>query len=131
MDRGRVRITQQSYLAGTTIRNITAAELKRENPALTAAERTELLSVIGSLQWLSSASRPDLWAGTSLQQRSQPLISDLKAMYALLAEAKSTPETGIVVVPLPLDTLMVGGYGDSSWTMSVLLLAPPLPAPSS
>ena len=82
---------------------------------LTTQDHTEMKSVIGSLQWMCGVCRPDLAAGTSLCQKSKPVLRDLKDAYELLQQAHDTHDNGIVFRSVPLSEVIVVGYGDSSW----------------
>ena len=75
----------------------------------------EYRSCAGCLQWLSSNSRPDLAAGTSLMQKGSTEVSNLKEMYSLIRYARETALVGITIKPVPLYEILVCAYGDSSW----------------
>jgi len=111
-----LKIHQRSYTRSIDVRRIPSARF-RENPELTATERTEYRSCTGSGQWLSGASRPDISASVSLLQDGHPTIHQLQRLYKVLEYVRETPDAGIVLRGIPLnphDTVVVS-YGDSSW----------------
>ena len=110
----KVVINQTSYTK--ELREGRVSKKDRDEPRpLIPSEVTEFKSCIGSLQYLSSNSRPDLAAGTSLVQGSGVTTANLHAAYEHIQYAKATADTGIVVNPVDLDSAMIVGYGDSSW----------------
>ena len=87
----------------------------RSSPKLSRSEREDLESAVGSLQWLSGRTRPDLSASVSLYPEDgsrawRPSTSDKHVEYA-----HRTPDTGLLVVPVNLDTACFVSFADSSW----------------
>ena len=82
---------------------------------LTAAEKTEFQSCIGSLQWIGGNTRPAVQAATSLLQGSMPTVEALLKAQALLRECKASPEVGIKVVAVNLEDAAIVNFADGSW----------------
>ena len=86
-------------------------------PRLTTAEWKEFRSCMGSLQWLSGQTRPDVGATVSLSNRgSETGPADLKMLYECIEMTKATKDLGLTYMPIPLDkATFIVGYADSSW----------------
>ena len=84
---------------------------------LTTAEWKEFRSCVGSLQWLSGQTRPDVGATVSLSNRgSETGPADLKMLYECIEMTKDTKDLGLTYAPIPLDkATFIVGYADSSW----------------
>jgi len=109
-----IRIHHEDYIASTPVRRVSKA--RREDPAsLNGSEVTEMLSCIGSLQYLSSSLRMDLAAGVSLCQRKSPTAQDLADLMEQLNWARETKEMGLVFRGHDLARSAVYSYGDSSY----------------
>ena len=92
-----------------------SAPRRRETEQLASAlERSEYKSVLGSLQWLVSMTRPDLACAVNALQRrqAQPMVKHLLAVNDVVREALTTSAVGIRV--RPIREPMVAVYGDSS-----------------
>jgi hypothetical protein len=88
---------------------------KRQNPELIGSEISDYSSATGSLQWVSTNSRPDVSAPTSLLQQSKPTLQDLREVYKVITHLKNTKNIGIVIVPLDLSQIIVVCFHDASW----------------
>jgi len=93
---------------------LTPARAKELEQPVTAVERSEFKSVLGSLQWVVSMTRPDLAYEVNCLQRRQscPLVKHLIGANRLVREALSTAEVGIRVRPIADPMVVV--YSDSS-----------------
>eukprot|EP00971_Amphidinium_carterae_P166924 3308031-Amphidinium_carterae.1 len=111
---GGVIVVQQRFIQGSSV-GVVPSMRGRADPHLTPSELTEFRSAAGALQWISGQTRPDVSAGTSLLQGSNPTVQDLKEMFDLLHWAKSTQEVGVRVMPIPLDRPVFIAFGDSSF----------------
>ena len=89
--------------------------------ALSESELKDFRSLIGSLQWLSGQTRPDLAAPASLRQKgTKTSIEDLAMVYQYVKYARSTSGQGIRVPPVPFNrSSVLLAYGDSSWCNAV------------
>ena len=114
-EHGHVHVCQSTFAKSTDVRAVSRDRLRSEQQALTSEERTEFRSCTGSLQYLSSNTRPALAAGTSLVQKGDLEISDLQEAYRLVEYANGTAEVGICIKPVDLTQACIVGHGDSSW----------------
>eukprot|EP00435_Cladocopium_sp_Y103_P016050 s2207_g4.t1 len=76
-----------------------------------------LRAVNGSLNWLSSQSRPDLSVQTSLSQQSfpRPTIQDFRKANQAVRRAKMESQLEIVFKPIELEQLTVVCHSDAAW----------------
>ena len=86
-------------------------------PPLTTAEQTEFRSVTGSLQWLSSQTRPDIAAWVSLANHGGDTApSHLASLHETLEYCRSTKHQGLVFQDVTINAAStLVGYADSSW----------------
>ena len=116
-ERNRVTVHQTTFTKGTRSRPVPNSN--RRDPTLQKGpEMTEYKSCGRSMNWLATETRMDLAAASSLSQKSEPTLSDLRSMYKILdyqyfqrsaAEARST------FSPAPFNKGTVVDYSDSSW----------------
>ena len=79
-------------------------------------EMTEFQSVGGCLQWCSGTVRLEAAAGTSLAQKGNPELSDLRQMYKIVEFLRAHPESGIRIKCIPIDDQACWiVYHDASW----------------
>ena len=76
-----------------------------------------LRAVNGSLNWLSSQSRPDLSVQTSLSQQSfpKPTIKDLRMANHAVRHARQESSLGITFKPIDPEHLTLVCHSDSAW----------------
>ena len=110
-----LKVVQVDFLAATESKTIPLQRVRDSNQSLTVSETTEFKSVVGSLQWVSGRTRPDLCASTSLLQHAGLTIVDLKQAYTILDYARETKDTGIMITKVDLTKAAVVAYGDASW----------------
>ena len=84
---------------------------------LDASQIKVLRAVNGSLNWLSSQSRPDLSVQTSLSQQAfpRPTISDFRMANQAIRRAKQHGDLGIVFAPIDPQELMIVCNGDAAF----------------
>eukprot|EP00971_Amphidinium_carterae_P343701 6483629-Amphidinium_carterae.1 len=85
-----VQLLQQKFLRETD-----CVESSRRGPPeelIPSSELSNYRSVVGSLQWLASSSRPDLAAPTSLLQSGDPQRVQLRGLCSTLQQAKTTED---------------------------------------
>ena len=84
---------------------------------LTDSQIRVLRAVNGSLNWLSSQTRPDLAVQTSLSQQAfpKPTIADLRRANQAIRRAKQEKDLGICFKPIPLHELTVVCHSDAAW----------------
>ena len=110
---GVILITMERFVSETKV--VMPQYRGRLEASLSDAEMTEFRSAIGCLQWLASSARPDLAADTSLCQGPEPKVKDLCEVQRVLKYAKSTPDGGICIRPVPWDEIAFFAYSDASW----------------
>ncbi|CAK9000573.1 Retrovirus-related Pol polyprotein from transposon RE1 (Retro element 1) (AtRE1) [Includes: Protease RE1 [Durusdinium trenchii] len=78
---------------------------------------SEFRSAIGSLQWMSGTTRPDIASETSLLQKAQAelTLQDLMDANTTLRYIKATADSHIMVKPIPLENLVLISYGDAAF----------------
>ena len=114
--RFKYKVTQTSFIDGMEPGRLPRGRSK-ESEKLTPDEWKEFRSVSGSLQWLSSQTRPELGPVVSLSNRgSETTFHDLRRLYETGEYVKSTRKVGITFQDVPFDrssTLVT--FADSSW----------------
>ena len=115
---GSIKIHQEHYTR-ETIKEIplTRARRKQRYSHCTPEEVTLLRASVGALAWLSKETRPELAGRVSLLQQCfpTPRIRDIVEANSLSKEAQGAPESGIRVMPIPLENLRIGVATDASW----------------
>ena len=109
-----VRISVTKYLKSRKPVYISRDKIAANAP-LTAADRTEMKGIVGDLQYAASTCRMDLAGGTSLVQKGEMTASELHQANELLKYAVATADCGVLIRPVPIDDMVVIGYGDSSF----------------
>ena len=112
---GSIHMNMQSFadkLRHTNIPKGSSAE-----SALSEAQVKVLRAVNGSLNWLSSQTRPDLAVQTSLSQQAfpRPTIADFRRANQAIRRAKQEKDLGISFVPIPLKELTVACHSDAAF----------------
>lgn len=109
-------ITQKKFIEGTTAGKLPPGRLQQDSE-LSTAEMSDFRSAVGSLQWLSGQTRPDLAAASSLCQKgSKTEISDLNKVYECIKHARETPDFGIGFPSVPFNqNSVILIYSDASW----------------
>ena len=84
---------------------------------LDASQIKVLRAVNGSLNWLSSQSRPDLSVQTSLSQQAfpRPTISDYRMANQAIRRAKQHDDLGIVFAPIDPKDLTIVCHSDAAF----------------
>ena len=110
------KVTQTSFIDGMDSGRLPRGRSK-ESEKSTPDEWKEFRSVSGSLQWLSSQTRPELGPVVSLSNRgSETTFHDLRRLYETVEYVKSTRKVGITFQDVPFDrssTLVT--FANSSW----------------
>ena len=84
---------------------------------LTEAQVRVLRAINGSLNWLSSQSRPDLAVQTSLSQQAfpRPRIHNLRDANNAIRRARQNRDLEISFKPIPIDQLTICCHSDAAW----------------
>ena len=113
-NRYQLRLTQKTFLDGLLQGKLPKGVDLDEK--LSKEYKEEFRSVAGSLQWLSSQTRPELSPFISLSNKGElTTYGDLKNLFLALDFAKQTSHEGLVLADVPLgpSTTLVS-YADSS-----------------
>ena len=114
-NRYQLRLTQKAFLDGLLQGKLPKGIDLDEK--LNKEYKEEFRSVAGSLQWLSSQTRPELSPFISLSNKGElTTYGDLKNLFLALDFAKQTSHEGLVLADVPLgpSTTLVS-YADSSF----------------
>lgn len=114
-DDGTIHMSMSGFV--DKIRPINIPKHAEKGSPLTPAQIKVLRAVNGSLNWLSSQSRPDLAVQTSLSQQAfpNPTIDDLRCANQAVRRARQEKDLGISFSPIPVDELTVICHSDAAW----------------
>ncbi|CAK0793116.1 unnamed protein product [Prorocentrum cordatum] len=112
---GSLFVHQAAYTMAIAVTKVGVMSSTRSSSKLTRSEREDLESAVGSLQWLSGHTRPDLSAAVSLVQRTDPELNDLRMAMKHVEYAHRTAQTGILIVRVDLSRACFVSFADSSW----------------
>ena len=112
----QILVNQTDFIGEMSSGALPRGRLQGES-RLSTAEWKEFRSCVGSLQWLSGQTRPDVGATVSFSNRgSETGPADLKMLYECIEMTKATKDLGLTYAPIPLDkATFIVGYADSSW----------------
>eukprot|EP00435_Cladocopium_sp_Y103_P073696 s9_g44.t1 len=112
---GSISMNMQSF--AEKIRPVNVPKNSSPDSPLTVPQTRVLRAVNGSLNWLSSQSRPDLAIQTSLSQQSfpNPTIQDLRRANQAIRRAKQEKDVSIQFKCIPVDQLTVVCHSDAAW----------------
>ena len=82
---------------------------------LTGGEPAELISGIGTLQWVGSNVNPPIQACVSMAQGGQPTVETLMAVQSMLKEVRDNPDEGVILVRVDRSVAIIASFGDGSW----------------
>ncbi|CAK0791361.1 unnamed protein product, partial [Prorocentrum cordatum] len=112
---GSLFVHQAAYTKAIAVTKVGVMSSTRSSSKLTRSEREDLESAVGSLQWLSGHTRPDLSAAVSLVQRTDPELNDLRMAMKHVEYAHRTAQTGILIVRVDMSRACFVSFADSSW----------------
>ena len=115
---GTVYVTMQTYLDEVKPIFITKARRSTNDAAVTGAEKTELMSLVGQLAWVARESLPQIAFDVSdLQQRiTVATVSELVRANAVLRQAKKLVLTNVLkFVPIDLSKATFISVTDASF----------------
>ena len=117
-DNGEILIGQEEYASKLKPIEIARERRRQKDSAVTEAERRQLRGIGGALNWLATATRPDLCSMTAyVQQKTKDAtVQDLVEANKAIAEAWDHRKVQIVVRPIPLHDLVLLVVADASWT---------------
>ena len=115
---GTVHVTMQTYLDDVKPIFITKARRSKGTEAVTSAEKTELMSLVGQLAWVARESLPQVSFDVSdLQQRfNTATVNELVRSNSILRQAKKLVATNIIkFIPLNLKDATFVSVTDASF----------------
>ena len=112
-----IHMSQQSFAQKLKPAYMPARRRSQRSAALDSKEISVLRAINGSLNWLSSQSRPDLAAQTSLSQQSMsnPTIHNLCEVNNVIRRAKQHDDLTICFQPIPMKSLRLVCHSDAAW----------------
>ena len=113
---GGIRVHQREYCA--KLKTIDLDRVRKRNKEDTLTEQESILrGVAGGLNWLTTATRPDLAAQTARVQQhiSKGTVQDLIEANKVVAEARDFQNVSIQFQGIPLDELTILVTADASW----------------
>ena len=112
---GSIEMCMSSFV--DKIRPINVPKNSQSEDKLNPAQIKVLRAVNGSLNWLSSQSRPDLAVQTSLCQQSfpNPCMQDFRRANQAIRRAKQERQLGIRFCSIPVEDLTLVCHSDAAW----------------
>eukprot|EP00435_Cladocopium_sp_Y103_P047493 s529_g14.t1 len=107
-------LDQQHYVKEVTT---TKSQPETNEDFLLGVEYSLKARGIGSLQWMSGTTRPDIAADVSLLQKGREELNtdDLNEVNKVIRYVKATPDAGIRIAPIQPDDMILVAYGDSGF----------------
>ena len=117
-ENGSISVNQNEYCMKMKTIELTRERRRERNADLTEKERSQLRGVAGALNWITTATRPDMAAATaSVQQKiTSAKVGDIAQANQAVAEARDHKHVTIVVQPIPMLDLSILVTADASWT---------------
>ena len=115
MDDMSIHMSMRSF--AENIRPVNIPKGSNIDDPLNPSQMKVLRAVNGSLNWLSSQSRPDLSVQTSMSQQSfpKPTVKDLRMANHAVRHARQESSLGITFKPIHPDDLTLVCHSDSAW----------------
>lgn len=115
---GSISVNQKEYCEKMKTIELSRERRREKNADLTEKERSQLRGVAGALNWITTATRPDMAAATaSVQQKiTSAKIGDIAQANQAVAEAKDHKHVTIVIQPVQISDLALLVTADASWT---------------
>ena len=112
-----IELDQTKYIEDIPPINIERHRRQDGNQLINEEERQGLRGLVGSLQYATTNTRPDLAAKVSFIQSkiTTACITDLLEANRILQEAKNTKDTKIVIKSIPLVDLRFVSFSDASF----------------
>ena len=112
-----IELDQTQYIEDIPTIDIERPRRQQSELDVTETERQALRGLVGSLQYATTNTRPDLAAKLSFVQSSitTAKVKDLLEANKILHEAKNTKHTKIVIKDIPLQDLRFVSFSDASF----------------
>lgn len=114
-DDGTIHMSMSSFV--DKIRPVNIPKNSESTQPLSVQQTKVLRAVNGSLNWLTSQTRPDLAVQTSVCQQAfpNPTIHDLRLANQAVRRAKQEKNLGLTFAPIPIDQLTIVCHSDAAW----------------
>lgn len=115
---GSISVNQKEYCEKMKTIELSRERRREKNADLTEKERSQLRGVAGALNWITTATRPDMAAATaSVQQKiTSAKVGDIAQANQAVAEARDHKHVTIVIQPVQISDLALLVTADASWT---------------
>ena len=110
-----VKISMRTHNVAIEINKLPRHRRGSPQSALADGEPAELISGIGTLQWVGSNVNPPIQACGSMAQGGQPVVETLMAVQSMLKEVRDHPDEGVVLVRIDRSLAIIVTFGDGSW----------------
>ena len=112
-----IRMTMQGFAEKIRPAHLASARRSKRHAVLDPKEVSVLRAINGSLNWLSSQSRPDLSAQVSLSQQAfpSPTIHHLCEANNVVRRAKQHSDLGVTFLPISPAELRLVCHSDAAW----------------
>ena len=112
-----IHLNQSEYVRNIDAISVDRDRRKNENLPVTESERQSLRGLIGSLQYASTNTRPDLAAKLSFLQSkiTCATVHDLLEANRVLGEAKEDSNMKITIHSIPEEDIRMMAYSDASF----------------
>jgi len=112
-----IELDQTQYIEDIPFIDVDRPRRQNSELEVTEAERQALRGLVGSLQYATTNTRPDLAAKLSFVQSviTTAKVKDLLEANKILQEAKNTKQTKIVIKDIPLQDLRFVSFSDASF----------------
>ena len=117
-DNGEILVSQEEYASKLKPIEIGRERRRQKDSVVTESERRQLRGIGGALNWLATATRPDLCSMTAYvrQKTKDATVQDLVEANKAIAEAWDHRRVQLVIRPIPLHDLALLVVADASWT---------------
>ena len=110
-----VKISMRAHNVAIEVNKLPRHRRGTPQSALTAGEPAELISGVGTLQWVGSNCNPPVQAQVSMIQSGQPVVETLMQVQSLLREVRDHPDDGVILVRVDRASAILLTFGDGSW----------------
>ena len=112
-----IKMSQKSFADALRPAHLPQRRKANRHAKLDAKEISVLRGINGSLNWLSTQSRPDIAAQTSVSQQSfpEPTVHHLLEANNVIRRAKQFSDLDVTFEPIPVDQLRLFCHSDAAW----------------
>ena len=115
---GSISVNQKEYCEKMKTIELSRERKRERHAELNEKERSQLRGVAGALNWITTATRPDMAAATaSVQQKiTSAKVGDIAQANQAVAEARDHKHVTIIIQSIPMTRLALLVTADASWT---------------